>query len=204
MNNQIIHYSKYYQMVHFINTPVRHPYPSSAGSTELSAFPGHSCITPTSTEALITLKGSPPPHVSLASLTHYWNFQVPSQDLPARESRKQQRDERFTVTPCRTCTAQAGKLWAVTALVSTLDDTDVNELSMYNLLKECQSALMHHSEMYHPSVLNNKYSSSFWSCEAAETENAAEYFCRLCCKYLCSSKQRRRINELRINSHGGK
>lgn len=201
MNDQRIHYSKYYHRVHFINTPVRHPYPSSAQSSGLSAFPGHGHITPASTEALITLKGSPPPHVSLTGRTHYWNYQVPSHNLPARESRwtwETATAEAFYCNAPQNLQCKSGEVLSRCALVSTLDDTDVNRLRIYNLLKECQSALMHHFEMYHLSVLNNKYSSGFRSCEAAKTENTAEDFCRV----LWVSEND--AEELMYSSHGGR
>lgn len=59
---------------------------------------------------------------------------------------------------------------------------------------------MHHFEMYHPSVLNNKYSSSCRRCEVAQTENTAEYFCRLWLVNVYTAVND--AGELRYNCHG--
>lgn len=145
MNDQRIHYSRNNHRVHFINTPVCLPYPSSARSSGLSAFPGHDHITPASTEALITLKGSPPPCVSLTSLITGTTRSPHIIYLPVSHVQpKTATRESFYCNAPQNLQCKSGEVLNQCALVSTLDDTDVNRLSIYNLLKECQSALMHH------------------------------------------------------------
>lgn len=85
-----IHYSTSHQTINFMNTHLHHPCPSSSCLTRLSCSPGHDHVPPAPTEGLITLKGLPPPHISLLPLSnaaHYWNYQVRSNNLPAYESR---------------------------------------------------------------------------------------------------------------------
>lgn len=116
---------------------------------------------------LITLKGSPPPLISLGNLTRYWNYQVCSNNLPASESRwttvcgmfhwETLRDKKSVRCKCAKVLSCSDRC----AVVSSLVDMGANRLNIYNSSTESQSALMYLWEMYHFSTLNNKYSSRF-------------------------------------------
>lgn len=141
--------------------------------------PGHSHRTRAPCKDLITLKGSPPPLISLGNLARYWNYQVCSNNLPASESRWTTVCGMFhweTLRDKKSVQCKWAKVLSCSdrcAVVSSLVDMGANRLNIYNSSTESQSALMYLWEMYHFSTLNNKYSSRL---RIGGAESAAMHF----------------------------